>query len=154
MRSTLIRSLAVAAALSPFVFSPARANDNVRIRQLEGEVSRLQRDIAAQARRIDQLEGAVREAQSSVGRASAPVFRRGDDSPAWLVVGNWDRIRPGMKQEEVIAILGRPTSTRSGQDGGTRTLLYALEVSPTAVLAGNVQLDGSGVTRINRPALR
>jgi hypothetical protein len=59
-----------------------------------------------------------------------------------------------MKELDVIALLGRPTSVRTDSDGKTRSLLYAMELGPTAVLAGNVRLSDAGVTEINKPALR
>ena len=43
---------------------------------------------------------------------------------------------------------------RTDADGKLRALLYAIELGPNAVLAGNVQLGDSGVAQINKPALR
>src|SRR5512145_2558008 len=91
-------SLSIAVALA--VPCPA-LSDDIRIRQLEGEVLRLQRQLDAQSRRIGQLERTARNIVVSQPTPSAS--QRGDDSPAWLVTTNWDRLRPGMKALEVIA---------------------------------------------------
>lgn len=131
------------------------AQDALRIRQLESEVQRLDREIQAQARRIDQLEQSARSA--SAGPLPVPPSLRqsaADNSPAWLLGASWDKVRPGMKELDVIALLGRPTSVRTDEDGKTHTLLYALELGSNAVLAGNVELTESGVVAINRPVLR
>jgi hypothetical protein len=127
--------------------------DDLRVRQLENEVSRLQREIEAQSRRIDELE---RAAQSdAVAPRLPPVSApREDSSPAWLVSTNWERLRRGMKEIDVIALLGRPTSVRTDADGKRHSLFYAMELGPNAVLSGNVQLDDSGVTVISKPVLR
>ncbi len=70
------------------------------------------------------------------------------------MLGNWDRLKPGMKEIEVIAVLGRPTSVRTEENGRIHALLYALELGPDAVLAGNVRMGDSGVAEINKPTLR
>jgi hypothetical protein len=59
-----------------------------------------------------------------------------------------------MKDLEVIAVLGRPTSVRTDPDGKAHTLLYALELGPNAVIAGNVRMSDAGVAEINRPVLK
>jgi len=124
------------------------------VRQLENEVLRLQREIDAQSRRIDQLERSVRGTVTSSAPRSAPIPPRDDSSPAWLVMTNWDKVRRGMKDLDVIALLGRPTSVRTDPDGKAHALLYAMELGPTAVLAGNVRVTEAGVVEINRPVVR
>src|SRR6185295_13019005 len=105
MRMTTGVLLIAAATLA--VPLPALAQDELRVRQLESEVLRLQREIDAQNLRIERLESGARVSGSS----PPPVVtsRPADNSPAWLVSTNWDKLRPGMKEFEVIALLGRPT---------------------------------------------
>ena len=141
-------SAAVAILFAPF----AQAQDDLRLRQLENEVMRLQRELDAQSSRIEGLERSQRP--GAPVSASAPMPRAADSSPAWLVTANWDRVRPGMKDLEVIAVLGRPTSVRTDPDGKIHTLLYALELGPNAVIAGNVRMGDAGVAEINRPTLK
>ena len=131
---------------------PSWAADDLRVRQLENEVMRLQRELDTQARRIEGLERSLRNVPPGVPAASAS--RPADSSPAWLVTANWDRVRPGMKAVDVIAALGRPTSVRTEPNGKVSALFYALELGPDAVLAGNVRMDDAGVAEINRPTLK
>jgi hypothetical protein len=152
---TLIASLFAFAVLALFSSLPSAnaADEQLRIRQLENEVMRLQRELDAQARRIDGLERSAR----GITQPSAPpssVSRPADSSPAWLLTANWDRIRPGMKELDVIALLGRPTSVRTEDNGKVRALLYAMELGPNSVLAGNVRMGDAGVSEINKPTLR
>lgn len=127
--------------------------DDLRVRQLESEVGRLQRELDTQSRRIEQLE---RDARNSAVAPRAPQtsIEREDRSPAWLLSTNWERVRAGMKEIDVIALLGRPTSVRTDADGKLRSLLYAMELGPDAVLAGSVQLGDAGVQQITLPTLR
>ena len=131
----------------------SHAQDDLRLRQLENEVMRLQRELDAQSSRIEGLERSLRTA----GPSSAPIAatpRAADSSPAWLLTANWDRLRLGMKDLDVIALLGRPTSARAEPDSKAHTLFYALELGPNAVLAGNVRIGDTGVAEINRPTLK
>jgi len=151
MRSKYMVGLALALAALP-----ASSQDALRVRQLEGDVQRLERDIQAQSRRIDQLEQSVRSAGTAPLSTSPSLLRQsaGEGSPAWLVSTNWDRVKPGMEVVDVIALLGRPTTVRREDDGKKHVLLYALELGPNAVLAGNVELTESGVAQVNKPGLR
>jgi len=150
----LIRQLAATAAIAivtAAAFAQVPADDS-RVRYLESEVTRLQREVDAQSRRIEALEQAARIASPLQSPASG---LRMDTSPAWLVAASWDRLKIGMKSQEVIAVLGRPTSTRNNNDGKLSLLFYAMEVGRDTVLSGTIRLDGDGVvTEINRPMLK
>ena len=129
---------------------PVHAQDDIRVRQLENEVLRLQREIDTQNQRIERLE-------STTPRTAAPAVatpRAVDSSPAWLVSTNWDKLRTGMKELDVIALLGRPTSVHTDADSKTHTMFYAMELGPNAFLTGNVRFGDAGVAQINKPALR
>ncbi len=144
----LMTTLAVASSV------PAQVVDDLRVRQLENEVNRLQRDLDAQARRIDELErGARTGALTSHASAPAPSERE-DRSPAWLVSTNWERLKPGMKELDVIALLGRPTTVRVDADGKGHSLMYAMELGPNAILAGSVSMGATGVAEVHKPVLR
>jgi hypothetical protein len=152
MRKLTIGVLFIAAATLAVPF-PALAQDALRIRQLENEVMRLQREIDAQNMRLERLESGAR----SAGSAPPSVVvtpRAADSSPAWLVSTNWDKLHTGMKELDVIALLGRPTSVRADENAKTHTMFYALELGPNAFLTGNVQFGDAGVAEINRPTLR
>jgi hypothetical protein len=147
--AALITAIAAATATTAFAQMPV---DDLRVRQLESEVQRLQRELDAQSRRLQMLEQAARIVPPLV--PSAPVSAAENSSPAWLVATIWDRIKPGMKAQDVIAILGRPTSARYTDDGKIRVLFYAMEIGATALLAGNIRVDDTGVVEINRPVLK
>ncbi len=133
---------------------PALAQDELRIRQLENDMRTLQREVSMQSERINRLESSAR----MPGAGSAPPVtvapRAADSSPAWLVNTNWDKLRTGMKELDVIALLGRPTSVRTDENAKTRTMFYALELGPNAFLTGHVTFGDAGVAEINRPTLR
>jgi hypothetical protein len=132
---------------------PAFAQEDLRIRQLENDVRRLDREITMQNQRIERLETTARMS----GSAPPPPLvtpRAADSSPAWLVSTNWDKLRTGMKELDVIALLGRPTSVRSDESSRTHTMFYAMELGPNAFLTGNVTFGDAGVAEIHRPALR
>ena len=143
-------ALVVVALAIPLSVSAQVPMDDLRVRQLESEVMRQQRELDAQSRRIDQLEQAARIASPTV----LPGARPENSSPAWLVPASWDRIKRGMTAQEVIAILGRPTSARYAEDGKIRLLFYAMELGPSALLAGNISVGDAGVVEINRPVLK
>lgn len=125
--------------------------DDLRVRQLESEVNRLQGDLTTLAARVEQLER-INRGRSSEG--SQPTLRSpGSDSSAWLVASNWNRVQPGMQVADVISLLGRPTSTRTSDSGAIRMLMYALELGPRTVLAGNVVLSEKGVTDVHPPEI-
>jgi hypothetical protein len=144
--------LALAGLLFALTVARPAPSDDLRVLHLENEIRRLQRELDVQARRIDQLERAARNAALPGARTAAS--ERMDSSPAWLVSTNWDRLRLGMKVTDVVALLGRPTSVRTDANGKVDSLWYAMQLGPAAVLTGNVQLSASGVAKINKPELR
>jgi hypothetical protein len=125
--------------------------DDFRVRQLESEVQRLQRQVDDQSRRIAALEYAANIPTTS--QSFGPVPRE-NTSPSWLVAASWDRVKPGMKVAEVIAILGRPTSTRNSDDGKLRLMYYAMEMGAGGILSGTIRFEDAGVVEINRPVLK
>lgn len=147
----LLLLIAVLAVASPV---PAQVVDDLRVRQLENEVNRLQRELDAQSRRIDELERGARTGSLTPRAPAAAPAEREDRSPAWLVSTNWDRVKPGMKELDVIALLGRPTTVRADTDGKRHSLMYAMELGPNAILAGSISVGDGGVTEVHKPALR
>jgi hypothetical protein len=152
MRLTVAVPLITAAALaSPL---PAFAQEELRVRQLENDVRTLQRQVEMQNQRIERLETSARSPGAVPPPATSVAPRAADSSPAWLVSTNWDKLHTGMKELEVIALLGRPTSVRSDENHKTHTMFYAMELGPNAFLTGNVTFGDAGVAEINRPTLR
>jgi hypothetical protein len=153
MRISLGVLLIAVAATTLAAPLPAFAQDELRVRQLENEVSRLQREIDAQNQRIERLESGARTSGASPP-ATVITPRAADSSPAWLVSGNWDKVHTGMKELDVIALLGRPTSVHTNDDTKTHTMFYAMELGPNTFLTGNVRFSAAGVAEITKPALR
>jgi hypothetical protein len=124
--------------------------DDLRVSQLEQEVRRLERQVLALSRRLDEVQrpsfGQNRTAASTATPAPAAS---GDE---WIDAAKWRRVKPGMGELDVIALLGPPTSMR--EDGGERVLLYALEVGASGFLGGSVTLRDRAVTRVESPVLR
>ena len=124
--------------------------DDLRVSQLEQEVRRLERQVLALSRRLDELQrpSFKPEPGATAPRASmAPV--PGD---AWLDATKWRRVKPGMAELDVIGLLGPPTSMR--EEAGERLLLYALEVGTSGFLGGSITLRDRVVTSVQTPVLR
>jgi hypothetical protein len=128
----------------------AAAADDGRLSFLEQEVRNLQRQVQSLSRQVDEL---TTRAARSVGtaqppRASAPPA---DDS-AWIDAGKWRRLRAGMSELEVIALLGPPTSMR--EEAGERVLFYAREIGASGFLGGSVRLRDRVVSEVRKPELQ
>jgi hypothetical protein len=134
--------------------------DDLKVSQLEQDVRELQRIVQQQARRIEALESAMRQAR--VGRMPLPdpsvpaaVASAVSDVPvAWLQSANWDKLRPGMSEVEVIRVLGSPSTARKSATGNTQTLFYAREFEAGGFLSGQVILTDQRVVEIQRPTLK
>jgi hypothetical protein len=125
--------------------------DDLRVSQLEQEVRRLERQVLAMSRRLDELQRPSftpeRRAAPTSGVATAPAPGDG-----WLDAAKWNRVKPGMAELDVIGLLGPPTSMR--EESGERVLLYALEVGTSGFLGGSVTLRDRVVTGVQTPVLR
>lgn len=122
--------------------------DDLRVAQLEQEVRRLERSVQALSRRLDELQ----RPNFATERPAAPVAAAPQVEDGWIDAGKWKRVKPGMSELEVIALLGPPTSMRE-EDGG-HLLLYALELSSSGFLGGSVTLRNRAVVRVQTPVLR
>jgi hypothetical protein len=148
-------ALACATALG---LSPAAAlaqADALKIRQLEQDVRDLRRTVELQQRRLDELERTTGRAGRPAGAAPprAAPGASGRDAP-WLQAANWERIRPGLGELEVVSLLGPPTSMRAAADGRTRTLFYALEIGSSGFLGGHVVVEDRRVVSLEVPRLK
>lgn len=125
----------------------ATAND-LRVSQLEQEIRRLERQVLALSRRLDEMQ----RPSFTTERPAAPPAAAPPSSTEWIDAAKWRRVKPGMSELEVIGLLGPPTSMR--EENGERALLYALEVGTSGFLGGSVTLRNRAVTRIQPPVLR
>lgn len=145
---------AVQLTLAMLMFSVAgfvSAADDYKVIKLEQDVRRLEQQVRDLSREIADLRR-----QSGAPALSAPREQEraaSSSSPPWLQLKNWQRLRVGMTELEVIDALGPPSSTRPAGDAG-RTLFYALEIDTGSFLGGNVELRDRRVVEINTPVLK
>jgi hypothetical protein len=130
----------------------SHAADDFKVIKLEQDVINLQRRVEELSREVDQLQ--QRAANPSTSPAAAATSPPSDDTARWLRAANWNRVRPGMSELEVIEILGPPASVRGSAADSSRTLMYAMELGSAAFLAGSVTLEAHEVAEIEPPTLR
>jgi hypothetical protein len=126
----------------------AVAADDGRVSFLEQEVRNLHRQVDALSRQVDQMRSRPERIKPSVNESN-PALPAATD---WIDAAKWKRLRPGMSEREVIAILGTPTSMREEQ--GARVLLYALEIGSSGFLGGSVTLRDRTVAEVRQPVLQ
>lgn len=128
---------------------PVEAADDFRVMKLEQDLHTLENQVRDLARQVADLKGqltlSASQPRSSV-REAVPA------PETWLDAGNWDRLRQGMSEADVMAILGQPTTVRS--EGTGRVLYYATEVGRSGLLGGRVTLHDGSVTEVTRPRLQ
>jgi len=138
-----------------FFTSAAPAQDALRIEELRQDIAELRRLIREQSRRIDNLERLARmpDAPDAARRTREGVpLTLPPGSDKWLSSRNWDRVKPGMKELEVLDILGYPTSVREGTKG--KTLFYTVPIGESGFLSGRVIIAGEEVREVEKPTLR
>ncbi len=142
-------------ALALVLVSPAPraqgAEDPFRVIKLEQDMRNLERQVQTLQRQLDEVRGQLGRSGDRTARPSAQGSAA-QGSQAWLNATNWDRVRNGMSELEVISLLGPPTSMR--QDDQTRVLLYAMEIGSSGFLSGSVSLQDRAVTEVSRPVLK
>jgi hypothetical protein len=140
------------------VCQPCGAADDFKIIELEQDVLELERRVEELSRQLAELQrrGAVGERSvSGAPREAAPSCPDTDACPpVWLRAANWQRVRVGMNEFDVIDILGPPTSVRGAPEAASRTLMYAMEIGSSAFLSGQVRLTDHRVTEVVAPVLR
>lgn len=150
------RGLLLAVALGACLPAMAQLED-FRTRQLMQELSELRRAVHEQGRRIEQLEREIARLTGDAAGARAVPGEAPDALPAdraWLAPASWDRLRIGMTEQQVLDILGYPTSARTAAGATAKTLFYTVQVGPTGFLSGRIELENGRVRAIDRPALR
>ena len=132
------------------ISSAAWATNDPRVSFLEQEVRNLQRQVLALSRQVDELRTRPDRLK---GRPLAPAKAASAADPArWTDAANWQRLRAGMSELEVINLLGPPTSMREQE--GARVLLYAMEIGASGFLGGSITLREREVTEVRQPTLQ
>ena len=73
----------------------------------------LRRQVVLLERRTTDLEQRVLELEALI-KVERPRDRRSSTSPNWRDVQNWRRLRQGMTEDEVRALLGEPDRVQAG----------------------------------------
>jgi len=139
--------------------------DDYKVIKLEQDMRNLERQVNELKRQVDVLErresgellpsvrgnrsgSPARTASQAEGTANAT------GEVLWYSRANWDRVKVGMNELDVIRLLGKPNSMRS-EDADSRTLLYALEIgSGAGFLGGSVELKNHQVAAVNKPQIK
>jgi hypothetical protein len=126
--------------------------------QLQQDVLELKRVNEQLERRIESLERQLVAQGGQAGWGSLP--RSGSSATtnnaanvSWMNTADWDRIKPGMPELEVIRILGVPNSLRDGEQG-RQVIFYALEIGTGRFLSGSVTLQEHRVAEVQKPTLK
>ena len=117
------------------------ADDFARIRQLEDDVKILKQSIVKQGNRIDTLERSLSNYNKNLPTES-------DTSDGWHNLTNWQSIKHGMSERQVISILGQSTSSIGLLP--IRTIYYRGKVNGSFV-TGNIVLDDGRVMAVSIP---
>lgn len=121
---------------------------DTRVDELTKETAQLRRTIADQERRIAELEKTVKGLQGVVAPVPARIPA---DTPPWQQASNWNLIKKGMSEAQVVEILGPPASVQSVTD--KRTLYYQPDSRSATTLNGSVTLMDDRVTASVPPAM-
>ena len=120
------------------------------MRQLGRELQQLKATVLRQERRIEALERELRGRPAAGAAApSVPAPAKASSGLSWQDRNAWGRVRLGMSEKEVTAILGAPTSVTGA--GGYKALVFSGTVSGSGALSGNIQLEDGRVWQINTP---
>jgi hypothetical protein len=115
-----------------------------RIAELEKTIINYESRIAALEVELAQLK-VILGIQSSTKESPRAILNA---SIGWKESSNWEKIKNGMSEKQVIAILGKPTSI---SDGVFRILYYQGEVPGSGYVSGNVKLTDDRVYLLEKP---
>jgi hypothetical protein len=149
MWRAMIATLLIAFAVS------ATAQDALRVQELRQEINELKRLLREQSRRIDALEQQLTQSKltPSPGATSrAPSVAPSPSSDRWLVPAAWEKLRTGMTEQQVLDIIGYPTTSRGSAT--SKTLFYTVQVGAAGFLSGRVVIVDKVVQEIQKPILR
>jgi hypothetical protein len=143
--------LALVTLLAPAAASYG-AEDPFKLIKLEQDVRNLEREVRTLAREVGALRAQLGRGPSRTAPAPRPGEAPAAESTAWLRAAQWDRVRSGMSELEVIELLGPPTSLR--REDGKHLMLYALEIDSSSFLSGSVALQDHAVVEVHKPVLK
>jgi len=101
---------------------------------------------ADQERRISELEKTVRQLQAAL---APPPKRIPSPTPLWLMPVNWGSIKKEISEAQVVELLGPPAQIQSVVD--VRILYYHADAKSTTPLHGSVTLKDDRVIASEPP---
>jgi len=112
---------------------------------LKGEITSLKQTVLKHEQRIAALEKAIARL---LAPGNSPLSKKTGKPKSitpggWQVPSNWERIKKGMSERQVISILGQPTSVKNLSS--YRTLFYR------GFISGKVELDDDQVWMVRKP---
>jgi hypothetical protein len=120
--------------------------------QLERRIENLERQLG-QVSGQSNLTNAGIAARGAAGATAGGVAGGPNALPSWFNSADWDRIKPGMPELDVIRILGVPNSLRDSANG-RQVIYYAVEIGTARFLSGSVTLAGHQVVEVQKPTLK
>lgn len=124
--------------------APGDATGKETLESVAGETAQLKQTVAELEKRVAELEKTVKALQETVAPPPKPIP---SPMPPWQASTSWGRIRPGMSETDVVAILGAATRVQSVTD--MRILFYGSDAS---ALSGSVTLMDDRVIAATPPA--
>lgn len=137
----------------------AVADDAARISRLETEIQQLRAQVDEQNRRIQRLEAELARRAGAPALPTQPKPRVGEmrtDAPVasgtepWQSASAWARVKPGLTEPQVVAILGAPTAADSV--GALKSLFYRGTAPGGRALGGHVNFKDGLVVAVSQPA--
>jgi hypothetical protein len=125
--------------------------DEFRLSDIEQNIRNLETTVREQARQIAELQ---RQPGNKLLPPASSNIGSNNNEARWLSISNWNRVKPGMSELQVIELLGAPSQQRVSDDKRTRTLLYAMEIGRSGFLTGSVALNDGKAIRIEIPSLK
>lgn len=130
-----------------------QSQSNLSLDSLNRELQTLRTTVQNQERRIVALEQKLAQtpntSQPSQSAPTAPASpQQTGQVPGWQLPANWARLQRGMSEQQVVAILGNPTSI---VDGTHRKIYYEGEVAGSGFVVGYVQFYEKRLDRYEPP---
>ena len=131
------------------LLSGLAAGDDFKIIRLEQDMRNLEREVQTLSRQLAELRQYVaRSGEDAALSGRKPPPPPTDESPGWLSIANWDRLRPGDDELKVIDDQhGAPTSARLIAEVTARAIRQIANDRP--IPSGLYHLAAAGETTWN-----
>ena len=153
LRDKLKSWMIAVVAFSVIVGSVRLLEQTQRLNQALAGIALLKGIVGEQDRKISELERILlphsRVSNTPVGATTVLSAFAPSDSVPWKTPFAWDKLRTGMSQAQVIAILGKPTSIETTLS--FKTLYYRGEFDQLGFVSGDVKLDNDSLWHVDGP---